>query len=85
MNEDTVDTDYDPNNLVFLSIHRGQTLIDNLYQAKRDINEIIDEEIEVVRTAIADLSLELPEGYSAPWHQSGSLLINNCSGYYQDP
>ena len=87
MNEDTSRTRSDPNNNVYLSIHRGNLLIQDLKDARRHINDIIEEDIEAIRVAQADLGLELPENYSAPWHLDPDerRLINNDTGYYQDP
>lgn len=87
MNKDTRRTSGDPNNNVYLAIHWGNLLIQDLCKAPDHISEIIDQEVHTIYTAQADLGYELPENYSSPWHLDPDKrrLINNATGYYQDP
>ena len=87
MTEDTTRTGRDPNNNVYLSIHRGNLLIQDLEDVRTNFNNLIDDQIEIIRVAQSDLGYELPEEYSAPWHLDPDerRLINNSTGYYQDP
>lgn len=85
--EDTLITRGDPNNNIYLSIHRGNVLIKDLEEARASFNYIVDAEIDTIRTAQADLAHELPDNYSPAWHLDSDhrRLINNDTGYYQDP
>lgn len=87
MEQDTTITNSDPNDYIFLTIHWGDILIQDLEEAQHRINNVINKEIENIHVAQADLRHELPEKYSSPWHLDSSRrhLINNNSGFYQDP
>ena len=86
-NKDTTVTRRDPNNNIYLAIHRSNLLIQDLQEARDHLNNIVDEEINAIRIAQRDLGYELPENYSPLWHLESDQrrLINNNTGFYQDP
>ena len=62
-------------------------MIQDLLEAQNQITTIVDKDIQAIRVAQRDLGYELPDNYSSPWHLDPDKrrLINNDTGFYQDP
>ena len=69
----------DPNDRIYLALHKADVLIKNLEAAQSDI----EWDIKSIKETQAELKQHLPANYTPPWHQlPGDLeLINNVSGY----